>query len=252
MLNRSITREARMAGLPALCLLLLAAAPAPASGQNSEGSSGEPDPMAEARQVFLSSAYVHERQSAALQLWLTGEHDPAYFEFLQGEADEAIGQEIPFPLATGEDGRLIRGELAEDFLAWVAVSGVSLEDEVARQVREHPRALVALGATLDPQAAPVLESALDSPNPFVVAAAAEGLARMEVQSALPRLLELARDDSPDVALPVALQLLYYDDPEAQAVAEAVIADPPLVDEMRDSVIAWRETREQLTGGAAGK
>lgn len=209
------------------------------------------DPIRHAREVFDQSDDKTKKSQAAFLLVLHEAEDPRYLEFLLDNARKALEGDPPAVIAFDEEGRAVRGELSEEFIAWATERG--LDPEVAAGERLSGGAaadvvMVAAVATTDrPATVDLLLHALEARDPMIVVAAAEGLARLQVESARKRLVELTLSSGHDLAKSLALELLWYDDPETLAVAEKVLDDPELVAAARQQRALERQARQAASG-----
>lgn len=188
-----------------------------------------------ARESFEQSDDKAEKSRAALQLVLHGAEDPRYLQFLLDNAWKALEGDPPGVLEVDEEGRAVRGELSEEFVAWATEQGLDPETAAGERLYGAAADLMAVAAVASadrPATVDLLLHAVEARDPMVVVAAAEGLARLQVEPARKRLVELALSSGHDLAKGLALELLWYDDPETLAVAEKVLGDPELVASVR--------------------
>ncbi len=81
-----------------------------------------------------------------------------------------------------------------------------------------------MAITGDPRGLLILRKGLYSPNLSVQWISAQGLARLHNKSSIREIIEDARKAPEDIKWLIAQTLLYFNDPEANAAAEAMIKD----------------------------
>ena len=94
-----------------------------------------------------------------------------------------------------------------------------------------------LGRLHDFRAIPILREALDSKWPTTVMMAVSGLAQLNDSVSLPLIVRACRRFPPKEAQLIASALSGYDDPAVEPLFDALIADAPLRDEVKQR---WRE------------
>ena len=155
------------------------------------------------------------RTKLASALVRLGTDDPAYWDFLIQQATTAV--QSPEPRLFDAQGNVVPKKLSPTFLEWSRTSNVSPDP-----VYELPLRVRLLGETADPRAVPLLRQGLYSPNYFIQAAAARGLADIQDKDSIPLIIAACQRGSSEAAAAIALSLVYFDDPHAQNVLETYV------------------------------
>lgn len=231
--------------LLALSSLILLVPVSPTTAQETAQEGERAAELEELRELFRESDDKWMRQGAAARLWLEGDRDRGYLDYLLANAWTAVLDDAPRVWKTDQEGKLVRGEMSEEFLRWSEERGIDPRTAAGKRLREMPTDVAVLANIDDPAAIEVLERGLEASNPIVVLVAARCLAQMGVATALPRLKEIVHTTTePDLASGVALELLRFDDPEAQAIAESVVDDPELLESKREQIRFERESHSE--------
>lgn len=133
------------------------------------------------------------------------------------EASPAIGSDAPSPNNFDAQGKVIPG-LSPEYTAWAKAHKLTIE--AADDLYAHRfRSLLLLGATRDSRAIPFLRQALLSPNFLFEALAARDLAELQDKASIPLIIDACQRAPADVARGIAVDLLKFNDPQAQTAAE---------------------------------
>jgi len=151
--------------------------------------------------------------------------DEEYFQYLADRAQVAIERNVPFPLKFDENGKWVRGEMSEAFLAWCAKHQVEPGEMASTLLQKDLAPVMALADSGDPRALPLLLRGLASPNLFVVTQAAHGLGLIGDARAIAPLVEAIEKAPEDMRLYIARELGYFDHPKGQAAFARFIQDP---------------------------
>lgn len=169
----------------------------------------------------------------ASNLMELGVKDEEYFRYLAERAQVAIERDVPFPMKFDENGKVIRGEMSEAFLAWCDKHQIEPGERVSTFIYKDPVPVMILAQSGDPRALPLLLRGLASPNFYIVAKAAHGLGLIGDARAIDPLVQAIEKAPEEVRLLLVMELGYFDHPEAHAALERFIPDP----QKRQSYIA---------------
>lgn len=187
------------------------------------------------KESFERTEEKRDRQVIAARLVTHGVKDAEYFDYLAGYAREAIQSDMPCLVNFDDKGRTLRGQTNEAFLAWCTEHRLAAEECFQRQ-SDFTQDVMKLANTGDPRAFDLLAQAMRSPNCMIVASAAHGLALIGDKRAIGPLQQAAERFPGEVAYVVAKALVYFDDPEAQAIARRVVSG---------EIFARRRTDEEV-------
>lgn len=205
---------------------------------------GKPEVVANEEEIFkLTSDPKIKRRIASILITL-GVKDAVYFNYLAAEARKGLNNDMPWPSAYDEHGRLnqkITPEFTEwckrqgidpadhkyasyraadpVFLDWAMKRHLNLNDARYEAYYEIPEGWSDLAAARDPRAYDLLIQGLHSHNLMIVADAAKGLARLQDSRAVDELITTGRRVPGEARAGIAEALLYFNDPKAQAAAE---------------------------------
>lgn len=168
------------------------------------------------RDLFRQTQDATAKDYIASKLVSLGEKDNTYFEFVLGEAREAIESGAPSPLLFDEHGNTVKG-ISPEFAAW-AKAHYSPDDPLG-PMYDFPVKLGLLAKTGDSRAIPLLRRGLLAPNYLIESSAAMGLVMLKDKDSVPLILEACKRAPADAASAIAMSLLEFHDPEVQAAAE---------------------------------
>lgn len=166
-----------------------------------------------------------------------GERDDSYWSFLVKLASEAIESDAPNYSGFDAQGRSMQGPSPE-FVKWAKIHSApeNIGEEV---VYILPGKVMLLGATGDRRAIPLLQKALISPNYFIEAAGALGLAEIQDRDSISLIIDACKRAPEEAAREIALSLVYFDDEEAQAAVDRYVP--------KDTARVFREARANGRG-----
>ena len=223
--------------------------------------SGNPEVIANEEQIFALTSDARVKRRIASILITLGIKDRVYFDYLVHEAQKGLNNEMPWPSAYDEHGRLNK-DATPAFIAWCkkygldpkgphfasyrAANPVWLEWCMKRHLNlnnaryaayyEIPDGWYDLAAARDPRAYNLLVQGLHSHNLMIAVDAAKGLARLQDPRAVDELIATGRRVPGEARYGIAVALLYFPDPKAQAAAEElsdVLDDKHLFELMRE-------------------
>lgn len=207
--------------------------------------SGNPEAVSLDEQIFVLTSDSRTKRRIAGILMSIGVKDRVYFDYLAGEAKQALNNEIPWPSAYDKHGRLNR-EITPAFIAWCKRHGLDPNDPRNASYRpadpafldwcmkrhlnfndtryavyyDIPDPWYDLAAARDPRAYDLLIQGLHSHNLMIAALAAKGLARLQDPRAVDELIATGKRVPGEARAAIAQALLYFPGEKAQAAAEA--------------------------------
>ena len=181
------------------------------------------------------------RQFLAAALVRLGASHPAYFEYLASGAAVAATSDLPFPVALGSQFDTVL-RFKPEFLSWVRKHGANLQFALWQAVYDLPAVVEALGEAADPRSRSILLRGLNSPNVLVVFEASLGLARLQDDACVPKIIAAAKRMEHEERNLIAKTLLYFTSAKAQRAAERFIKDPARLQRWRAEVDGrgWKE------------
>ena len=185
------------------------------------------------------------RQFLAAALVRLGASHPAYFEYLASGAAVAATSDLPFSVALGSQFDTVLFPVKPKFLSWVRKHGAELQFSLWQAVFDFPAAVEALGEAADPRSRLILLRGLKSPNVLVVFEASLGLARLQDDACVPKIIAAAKRMEHEERNLIAKTLLYFTSAQAQRAAERLIEDPPRLQRWRAEVDGrgWKEAMQ---------
>jgi hypothetical protein len=184
------------------------------------------------KQQFAVNPDTLIKQALASGLVRLGDTDDVYWNFLVDRAKGAIESDAPFPSAFDTEGRLVRGQLSPEFVAWAKAHNKSPESASNVHVYALPVDLTFLAVTGDARGLALLRRALSSRNYLIQAVAAKGLAKLRDTNSIPEIISACRNAPAQVAELIARALVFFDDPRAQSAAETFITNRRVLGELR--------------------
>jgi HEAT repeat protein len=179
--------------------------------------------------AFQSRTEKGAKQRIAATLLRLGERAGPYFDFLAGYATEAIEDRTPSFIKYDSSGHSVRGQFSAAFENWCAQNAKDMRAVAAIQIHDYPEDLLMLAQADDPRARDLFRRGLESPNELVVAFSVQGLGRLQDIAALPLIAKALQDLPVDARNAVALQLPWFERPEADGLMERLLPDPKLRD-----------------------
>jgi hypothetical protein len=208
-------------------------------------SNGDETAIPELRAAFETSDDDRDKQVIASVLLSERIYDKRYYELLVEHAKPAIESDCPFPILRDDNGKLLKGKYTQDFLAWAASKHLDPHAAAERTLYEDPTEVRMLAAAGVRDANSLLLAGLKSPNSFVVAISAKGLAKDQDLDAVQPIVEACEKASPADAELIAKALVYFPTEGAQKAAERFIPNPILLNSLREK--AKREGTRGLFG-----
>lgn len=197
---------------------------------------GDPVVIPALRHAFTSETEALTRQFLAAALVRLGDTDPEYFGHVAASATMAVASDLPFSGASRKGSESTAPKIPEGIRSWAQAHGVTISQAVRLATIEFPAAVEALGETADNRSLPILLRGLDSPNFFVVRAAAFGLARLHSALAVKPIIKACKRLNSGLRPLVAKSLFYFGNKEAQRAAGILIGDPDRTRRWRAEVI----------------
>jgi hypothetical protein len=184
----------------------------------------------EAGEGFERSSAANDAVRLAREAGFTDERVRAMEDFLLNDARRAVELRVPSPFRYDENGRLMTGRdgaleeiVSDDLRAWAASAGMDLDMAVAQATHFQIWPLVALvHFGDDPRSVAILRQALTLDNDIAVVGAAGLLAIAGDLASLDVILRRAEAAPADLAAALALALIRFDDPKAQAEAAEIL------------------------------
>lgn len=181
-----------------------------------------------------SSKWLTKPKSAAALIRL-GVRDDVYWEFLAKQASAAVESEVPFPLMFDSQGKVVKEALSPEFLSWAKTHSKAANEAAYAQFYEIPGSVLLLGMTRDARALAIFRKGMSSPNYYVQAFSARGLAKMKDADSISIIIEACEKAPSDVAMLIAQSLLAFNDPRASTAAERFITDTEFLKALRRSM-----------------
>lgn len=180
---------------------------------------GEKDSDHILQSLFAENPDAETKCIIASALIKVGNRDDRYWSYLVSRARDSLDIDIPNPVSFGEDGKEIKGKISPEFDKW-AKSQENTDEPWAKDPFFGPMLpLGLLGGTGDPRAIPLLRRGLLARSYLIEAVAAEGLAELHDKDSIQLILDACKRAPADAAFGIAMMLLQFNDPEAQAAAE---------------------------------
>jgi HEAT repeat protein len=103
--------------------------------------------------------------------------------------------------------------------AWAESHHVDVNTAAIDSRYDFPGKVLLLGETGDPRGIPLLRRALQSRDYLIVVFAANGLAQIQDKDSIPLIIAACRRASTGFASGIAMSLIWFDDPRAQAAVD---------------------------------
>lgn len=187
----------------------------------------------------------------AVQLIMLGDQNPAYFEYLENLARNALETVGPFPfviepITIGVSREVVpaylrKHELSEAYLRWSAANKVDPSISPGERYLAHVKDFMMFSAIKDSRARPLLLKALTSDNAGFVLMAVGGLAMIGNLTDIDTIAQSIRlRDFPERQECYAMLQMHTKSPEATARVEAALSayDPA-------GLVFFRELRREL-------
>ncbi|MGH9642410.1 MAG: hypothetical protein ACRD3Q_08285 [Terriglobales bacterium] len=203
------------------------------------------------KEAFERRDEKRDKQFIAVTLIHLGEQSNVYFEFLAQYAKQAIDDRTPSPLKYDAAGKYVKGQYSAAFENWCAQNGKDPKSVVAFQ-GDAANDVLLLSRAQDPRAEKLFVQGLDSAHELVVAYSVEGLGRLQVASAIPKIAQLCDNLSADAARGLGLQLAWFSDIRALQVMERVVPDERLRNFTLGTVAMQRQAEFETALRRAGR
>jgi len=174
------------------------------------------------KEQFLLSQDADSKAQIASALVRLGDADDSYWNYLIGQATDAVKSDAPFPAMFDANGKVVRGQLSPEFAVWAKAHNVSPELAAEDVVYRLPGKVLFLAETGDPRGIPLLRQALQSPNFLIAAAAGEGLAVIQDKGSIQLIISVCKRSPAEAAAEIAKSLVYFDDPQAQIAVDSYV------------------------------
>ncbi|MEP7308293.1 MAG: HEAT repeat domain-containing protein [Acidobacteriota bacterium] len=184
------------------------------------------------KQQFAVNAGSRTKQIIASALVRLGDADPTYWDFLADLARVAVENNAPFPIPFDMQRQMVRRQLTSAFNAWAYSRNTSPESAAETQIYGFPADLAFMAETGDVRGLPLLRAGLSSPNYFIQAMAARGLALLQDTTSISAIIDACRTAPPEFAALIAQWLVFFNDTRAQNAAVLYVPDQVLLDEWR--------------------
>ena len=148
-----------------------------------------------------------------------GDKKQIYWDYLVKQATLAVENDAPNPSTYDSKGKSI---YSPAFIAWVKAHKLGHPGVLDEYELMLPGPVLLLGWTGDRRAVPVLRRGLLSPNYLVEFASAQGLAQIGDKASVPFIIEACKKAPRHEASAIALQLLYFNSPEAQKAVDEYV------------------------------
>jgi len=181
---------------------------------------GRVDAIPILKEKFLRTQNTFDKAKIAEALVKLGDTDQTYWDFLVGTATLAVESDAPNVMDVDAKGK--SSGLSPKFAAWAAAHNLSPNEAAENAEYFLPGEVAMLGLTGDRRAIPLLRQALQSPNYFIEAQAANGLAQLGDESSIPLIVSACKEAPAEVASVLAHALVYFDDPQAQRAVDTYI------------------------------
>jgi hypothetical protein len=200
--------------------------------------------------AFENAQTKADRQLLAVTLIHLGEKSARYFDFLADYARRAIEDRTPSSLKYDATEQPVKGEYSGAFEEW-CVQHEKEPKAVERLQSQYAMDVLMLARARDDRAADLFLRGLDSPNEFVIIYSVQGLGRLQLTAALPRIADTARRLPAGAAAGIGMQLPWYSSVEAYQLMERLVHDPRLRESFRSAIGMERRAeleREQRRNG----
>ncbi len=164
--------------------------------------------------------------SALIRLGVRGN---PYWHYVVDQARPALESDAPFAWAFDSEGKLIKNRVPDDLVAWAKLHNVSAEEVRRVEVYDLPGRVTLLAVTGDPRGLSLLRRGLQSPNYYVEAQAARGLAKLRDTDSVPLIIVACKKAPAEFAPLIARALVYFNDAQAQQAANQFVPSSILND-----------------------
>ena len=167
---------------------------------------------------FERSTDPETKGKIANALLRLGKQDGPYWDYLAAEANKVLADVPPTPMQFDADGKALPTP-SKELTAWAKEHNLSDADAMREAIFDAPGVFMELGSSDDHRAIPILRRALAAKNAFIEATAARGLAELHDTESVPEIIRDCENAPKALAVAIALQLVYFDDPAAQQAVD---------------------------------
>ena len=171
--------------------------------------------------LFDTSNITEQKSSIASILLSSGVRDQKYFDYLADQTRRVLQNPIPDPIVYDNDGRVVRGKLADAFILWCKKHGRDPQSFAYEALYGPPKNVVFLAASGDPRGFDLLMEALHSENRIIAFEASKGLAKIQDNRAIQPIIR-ACEDAPRQFSIFARALVYFNDAAARSAARTCL------------------------------
>jgi HEAT repeat protein len=169
------------------------------------------------------------KDAIASALVRLGVRDETYWRYVMDQARPALESDAPFAWAFDSEGKLIKNRVPDDLVAWAKLHSVSVEEVRRAQIYDLPGRITLLAVTGDLRGLSPLRRGLQSPNYYIEAQAARGLAKLRDSDSVPLIIIACKKAPAEFAPLIARALVYFNDAQAQQAAKQFVPSAILED-----------------------
>lgn len=185
----------------------------------------EPQAVANAKEYFSLVKDPKLKQRMASILLSIGVREDIYYNYLATQAKQSLYNDMPWPTVYDEKGNIVPKVMSPEFLAWCKKRNLNPLDEFEAAYYEIPVPWYYLAGSGDPRVYDLLVAGLHSANPMIVTWSARGLTKLQDSRAIDEIIAAYLRSPVETRYDLAVDLLYFKDPKAQAAAEKFINSP---------------------------
>jgi hypothetical protein len=175
-----------------------------------------------------------------------GDDPKGNWQIMLDSARQVLRDVPPVPYSYNEFGKQDPAKVSPSFRQWAKAHRMSENAAQSVATMEEPMTILAIGSHGNRESIPILESALKSPNNYVKAMAARGLAEMHSEASVGQIIRACQESPRDAAEAIARSLALFDTSQAQAAAEKYLSKER-TEEIRQ---AERMQRKPVPAGSA--
>lgn len=200
---------------------------------------GDPNALPALESLFARARERPEKEQVAFKLVLSGVQDAEYFDYLAEDAQKAVDNAIPSPYPLDDNGFAVGTVPSDKFLAWCKEHG--MEPEQVYLELQPSSGLILLSRTGDPRAFDLFVQGLKSENPATAKLAADGLALIGDERAIPVIVAAVEGSSTEQQMHFANALVFFESAEAHRIAREILKDPRILNRLTDLLGAGAST-----------
>ena len=168
------------------------------------------------------------KRAVASALVRLGDRQQSYWDFLAVKANAAIDSDAPNISEFDSEGKFIRGRFSKRFLEWAKAHQVEPNAAAEAQLYEVPGEVLYLAITGDPRGLTILRRGLLNQNFVIQSASARGLALLRDKDSIPLIIDACERAPAEVAVVIAVALVFFDDVRALNAASKFILNRELL------------------------